>query len=321
MGLVCSRICKKACQSAPNHRLQATWPSLRFGQAPEADRYAEGCHHMATTEATTTRTIFLKSKPHVYTIASIDDPHQRTLGDWIIRETWSEIDDSTLPDRSVQYSVVIETDVSTPEEIWAKRDAAYELADDLNRIWIYVCGEPLNAPRLGLVEMNAPPAWTTNAKEVEEELHASISRITCDLSIQTRYHTYCPELPLAKALEVWESYRTGSDVIRTLIELHYSALTSERSQARYFFFAKALEIVQALLPGQRNEQKQNLLPADITNDLDQSLHWLFSMANNRSDVRHVFRIRTSPRLILACRRRNLGRLNTMQIYLLVLWSV
>jgi len=33
-------MCKKACQSAPNHRLQATWPSLRFGQAPEADRRA-----------------------------------------------------------------------------------------------------------------------------------------------------------------------------------------------------------------------------------------------------------------------------------------
>jgi hypothetical protein len=249
---------------------------------------------MSTAEVTTTRTVFFKSKPHVYVFASMSAGHQRTVGDWVVRESWHRINDSTLPDGSVEYSVIIETDVSTPDEIWAKQNAAYELADDLNRVWTYACGQPLNVARLGLVEMNAPPAWTTNATEVEEKLHAAISGLTGHVSIQTRYWTYYSELPLAKALDVWESYRTASDVIRTLIELHYSALTSERSEARFFFFAKALELVQAILPGRRNEQKQTSLPTDITNELDQSLHWLFDMANHRSDVRHVVQDKMGP---------------------------
>ncbi|MBA7704942.1 hypothetical protein ES703_113765 [subsurface metagenome] len=202
-----------------------------------------------------------------------------------------------MPDGTVSYSIWIETGVSSPEEIWAKKGTAFELADDLNRIWTYVCGQPINAARLGLVAYHAPAAWTTNAEEVEKDLPAAISGLTYkEISIQTRHWTYCPELPLAKALDVRESYETASDFVRTLIELHYSALTSKRSEARLIFFAKALEIVRALLPGRKDQQKQKSLPAKITSDLHESLHWLFGMANTRSDVRHVVQRVTGPTL-------------------------
>ena len=202
-----------------------------------------------------------------------------------------------MPDGTVSYSIWIETEVSSPEEIWAKRSTAFELADDLNRVWTYVCGQPINAARFGLVACHAPAAWTTNAEEVEKDLQAAISGLTYkEISIQTRHWTYFPELPLAKALDVRESYETASDFVRTLIELHYSALTSKRLEARLIFFAKALEIVRALLPGRKDQQKQKSLPVNITSELHESLHWLFGMANTRSDVRHIVQEVTGPTL-------------------------
>jgi len=250
---------------------------------------------MSKGQSTTKRKVFFKSKPLLYVVASSPSPHQRTVGDWIIRESYEPLDDRTLPDGTVSYSIWIETEVSSPEEIWAKRSTPFELADDLNRVWTYVCGQPINVARFGLVACHAPAAWTTNAEEIEKDLQAAISGLTYkEISIQTRHWTYCPELPLAKALDVRESYETASDLVRTLIELHYLALTSEVSQARLFFFAKALEIVRGLLNGQNNEQKQNSLPANIRSGLRKSLRWLFKIANTRADVRHVVQRKVTP---------------------------
>jgi len=250
---------------------------------------------MSKGQSKTTRKVFFKSKTQLYVVASNPSPHQRTIGDWIIRESYEPLDDRTLPDGTVSYSIWIETEVSSPEEICAKRSTAFELADDLNRVWIYVCGQPINVARFGLVACYAPAAWTTNAEEIEKDLQAAISGLTYkEISIQTRHWTYCPELPLAKALDVRESYETASDLVRTLIELHYLALTSEVSQARLFFFAKALEIVRELLSGRKDQQKQKWLPVNITSDLHESLHWLFGMANERSDVRHVVQRKVTP---------------------------
>ena len=250
---------------------------------------------MSKRQSTTKRKVFFRSKPLLYVVASSPSPHQRSVGDWIIRESYEPLDDRTLPDGTVSYSIWIETEVSSPEEIWAKRSTAFELADDLNRVWTYVCGQPINVARFGLVACHAPAAWTTNAEEIEKDLQAAISGLTYkEISIQTRHWTYCPELPLVKALDVRESYETAPDLVRALIELHYSALTSERSEARLFFFAKALEVVRKLLPGKNDPQKQNLLPVNITSDLHESLRWLFEMANRRSDVRHVVQGKVAP---------------------------
>lgn len=257
-----------------------------MASAGEPQRYAVSV--MSNGRSTTKRKVFFKSKPQLYVLASTGSPHQRTVGDWIVRESYEPLDDRTLPDDTVSYSIWIETEVSSPEEIWAKRSKGFELAYDLNRVWTYVCGQPINVARLGLVAYHAPAAWTTNAEEVEKDLQAAISGLTYkEISIQTRHWTYCPELPLAKALDVRESYETASDFVRTLIELHYLSLTSVKSEARFFFFAKALEIVRALLPSRTNRQKQKLLPVNIASDLHKSLHWLFDMANTRSNVRHV----------------------------------
>lgn len=243
-----------------------------------------------------THKIFFRTKPLLYVLSETVSPHQYIIGDWVIRETYEPLDDRKLPKGTVSYSIWIETEVSSPEEIWAKKDIGFKIADDLNRVWTYVCGQPINAARLGLVVCDAPDAWTTNNKEVENKLHAEISGITGNIIFQTRYYMYVMELPLSKALDVYESYKTASDLVHALIELHYSALTSKRSEARLIFFAKALEMVHKLLPGKRNQQKQDSLPVNITSNLHKSLPWLFEMSNERVDTRHVVQRTPTPTL-------------------------
>jgi hypothetical protein len=239
--------------------------------------------------------IFFRTKPLLYVLSKTVLPHQRIIGDWVIRETYELLDDSTLPKGTVSYSIWIETDVSSPKEIQAKKDTGFKIADDLNRVWTYVRGQPINAARLGLVFCDAPAAWTTNIKEVEKKLDAEISGMTGNIIIQPGHCLmYVTELPLSKALDVYESYKTAPDFIRALIELHYSALTSKRSEDRLIFFAKALEMVRGLYPGKSNQQIQDSLPVNITSNLQQSLHWLFGIANNRFDVRHVVQQKGTP---------------------------
>jgi hypothetical protein len=243
----------------------------------------------------TTHKIFFRTKPLLYVLSETVSPHQRIIGDWVIRETYEPLDDRTLPKGTVSYSVWIETEVSSPKEIWAKEDTGFKIADDLNRVWTYVCGQPINAALLGLVARDAPAAWTTNNKEVEKKLNAEISGMTCNgIIIRTRYRMYVMELPLSKVLDVYESYKTAPDFIRALIELHYSALTSNRLEDRLIFFAKALEMVRGLYPGKSDQQIQGSLPVNITSNLQQSLHWLFGIANNRFDVRHVVQQKGTP---------------------------
>jgi len=251
---------------------------------------------MTKGQSTTTQKIFFKSKPQIYVLTANCSPHQCIIGDWSIRESYELLHDRTLPDNTVSYSIWIETEVSSYKEIWTKRDSAFELADDLNRVWTYVCGQPINAARLGLVICHAPTAWTTNVEEVEWNLQAG--GLTGKVSIRTRHWAYCQELPLRKVLDILKKYKTAPDIVRELIEIHYLALTSTLPEARLYFFAKGLEIVRKLLPGKDDQEKQKSLPVDIASDLQQSLHWLFDMANNRSDTRHVILKKVTPPKLL-----------------------
>jgi hypothetical protein len=80
-------------------------------------------------------------------------------------------------------------------------------------------------------------------------------------------------------------------VSRTLLELHYQALTARSATAGLFLLAKCLELVRELLPGRTDHARESSLPAQIRNGLKRSFHWLFDVGNNRLDVRHVVKSR------------------------------
>jgi hypothetical protein len=72
-----------------------------------------------------------------------------------------------------------------------------------------------------------------------------------------------------------------------LIQLHLGAMGNLGTEAALLLSAKALEICRALLPGRNDNQKQKALQLELTNELRHSLHWLFGIANQRREVRHV----------------------------------
>lgn len=90
--------------------------------------------------------------------------------------------------------------------------------------------------------------------------------------------------------------RSAPPVVRSLIELHYRALSSTRLEGRLFFYTKALELVRALLPGADLRAKSGSLPASVSSELARSLAWLYDMSNNRFDVRHVVKNPRGPAL-------------------------
>ncbi|HZQ90387.1 MAG TPA: hypothetical protein VFA60_01185 [Terriglobales bacterium] len=52
-------------------------------------------------------------------------------------------------------------------------------------------------------------------------------------------------------------------------------------------FAKRLILRRADAPGKTDTQREGALSADVRSELRQSLHWLYDIANNRLEVRHV----------------------------------
>ncbi len=96
-----------------------------------------------------------------------------------------------------------------------------------------------------------------------------------------------PYLPLATAMHAREAYKRAEDMVKALVDIHYGALKLRRSEGKLFALANALELVRAVLPGRSDSAKQQSLRPEVTANLRQSLHWLFNIANNRFNVRHV----------------------------------
>jgi hypothetical protein len=111
-----------------------------------------------------------------------------------------------------------------------------------------------------------------------------------------RYWMTLPYMPLKRALEAVRAYRTSDAATRLLIDLHTRSLKEPGSDTQLILLAKALELVRAVLPGRKDADKQKALQAEVQASLNQSLPWLYDIANNRLEVRHVVKDPTVLRL-------------------------
>jgi hypothetical protein len=101
------------------------------------------------------------------------------------------------------------------------------------------------------------------------------------------YRVTMPYMPLRNALSAVRSYHTADENTRLLLELHSEALALQGSQSGLFLFAKGLELAQLMLPGRNDPARQNALPLTARESLRQSFHWLYGVANQRLEIRHV----------------------------------
>jgi hypothetical protein len=231
-----------------------------------------------------------------YGITSKEEPYSEQIGQLLVRELCSPPRESEWPASVQNYQVIIEATVSTRAEAWEAKSDAFELAEELDRAWIYVCGRPLHYAYTKLQFLDSPEGWRTNAREIDVRLAQAEGGIYGTTSFEYRDWMQIPFLPLREVLRVREALRIALEPITALVDLHYSALKSLDSNGKLFFLAKGLELGSKLLPGEKNKQREQSLPENICSALSHSLDWLFNISNNRFDIRHVVKAPKGPQL-------------------------
>jgi hypothetical protein len=208
-----------------------------------------------------------------------------------------------LPAEVCCYSVVLEAEVSTQEQLQARQQDVLELTRDLDRVWTYAAGSPFSAtPHPTLLLNKGPERWYTNYKDVDRAIERARSLspfvIEGEWSIEPRQWIQMPVWPLKRALNILEPYRSALVETYALIELHYQSLTSRNTNRRLLILAKSLDLVESLLPGPKRASdkkqlrafKQKQLPDEVTRELEHgqhTLHWLFGIANSKRETRHT----------------------------------
>jgi hypothetical protein len=230
-----------------------------------------------------------------------------TIGGWRIYERCRLETSFGLSAGVYYYALVLETDVSTLEQLRTRQHDVLKLTDELDRVWTYAGGYPFKAtlhPTLLPVEFGGPERWYSNYKDVDRAIEQARSHsqsnyiIEGDWSMEPMKPIPLPTWPLKRALDILEQYRSAQVETQDLIESHYQSLISRNTNSRLLFLAKSLDLVESLLPGpkrahndkQRRAFKQKQLPEEITRKLEHgqdTLHWLFYIANNRRETRHT----------------------------------
>ena len=186
------------------------------------------------------------------------------------------------------YRIRLEAQAGSLEDLHNIRREAFILAEEFDLVWPYVAGVPL-FPRIRTVSLAVGPrGWTTNSDGAKAALSVGRAHMSGE-HIVSRYLVTLPYLPLKAALETVRSLRKADTVTRFLVELHVASLRDLTGSGSVVFLSKALEVVRAILPGRSDDAREGSLPPDVQAVLRRGLHWLYGIANQRVEVRHIVR--------------------------------
>ena len=197
-----------------------------------------------------------------------------------------------FPPHFGEYTITVEANITTSGELSDASQRIGALANDLDKFWVYACGEPLSPLFMQLSFDVTPKGWRSNMEEVKDYFVQNCRQPFAIVQIDPTRCMEMPCYPLSLALQAREAYKKADPVIQALADLHYTALKAQFGEGRLFSFAKALELARKILPGADDPKREQSL-ALPKGSLKQSLHWLFDVANNRYNTRHVVR-RDSP---------------------------
>ena len=127
--------------------------------------------------------------------------------------------------------------------------------------------------------------WESNYREAEKEVNKGRAHAT--FSYEKVSNSAFSYWPVKTALIARESYLLASEPIKAMVELHYFAHKVGDSYSSFFFLAKSLEIVRALLPGKTDVQKEKEFPDDVRSRMKTSFHDIVGLANTRYEIRHI----------------------------------
>ena len=198
---------------------------------------------------------------------------------------------STLP-----YGLRMEAEVTRKNDVSPCRMEAITLAAELDLIWAYIGGVPLFPKVLKMTHILSPVGWSSNSTEVEAALPATGGFAEIKFTQRGSYSAILSFMPLARALRAVRAYRASDDATKILIKLHYAAMRNPGAESSLMLLAKNLELARAILPGREDTRKQRALQSETNRRLRRSLHWLFGIANQRLEVRHIVRKPSKPEL-------------------------
>lgn len=243
--------------------------------------------------------LLYKSLPLQLGLPETAVPHSDVLKGWKIEDEWTPTGDVQHEIALVDYQISISQEIRRHEsrdeqvkELFQLQDQAFLLISEIKLLWPLIFGELQSLPRTMPVS-NAPECWTANSREVVDFFHPSKGSVI--VTISANPWVILPYVPLEKMVTAYTAYESASAPLRTLVELYHDSLHSD-GQASMFTLAKALELVRATLPGRTDQAKMQQLPRDVLSVITRDLSWLFMIANNRYEIRHVVRDITGPNL-------------------------
>ena len=235
-----------------------------------------------------------ESDPKIYSFNINSDPHSEYLGELRVFEMFQlnqEYD--RFGDGLGDYQVVVESKIEQKDHLWESFNQISVVARELDLAWTYGCGHPLTKRHFifqaSIVDIDSTQGivrgWRGNYGELLDEINRGKRHVS--FRFNRMDFSSLPSFPLAGVLKIRSAILEADETTTILLNLHYSAHMANDVLSMCFFLSKCLELVRAILPGRRDEEKEDYLQDSAKNELQMSLHDLFDLANNRFQTRHI----------------------------------
>jgi hypothetical protein len=251
---------------------------------------------MGTSDFESPKVVFFVSDPKLYGIPKDAERFLYENETVKIYETWQENTSLRVPPGIGEYRITIEVPVINLDQLREANSDGAELITSFQKLWPYVCGEPLNPVGWRFDFNIVPQGWTSNSKDLEHFYLKNSKRVVIHARVKHQSWVFLPYFPLRYAMIALQNQETLSNVFKSLMDIHFQAVNARFVDGRLFLFAKAVELVSKLIPGRTHRDKHASLPDDLKKTLTRSIDWLFQIANNRFDFRHVVKDPIGPQL-------------------------
>lgn len=218
-----------------------------------------------------------------------------TYGNWIISDEYIPNTDKNLGN----YTITLKTIITQGEEqLNEEIENGEELAKLIGNLITYIIGRPLDYEskyHYGLrqrIAMYGEPitGWTNNYEEIKKQfdLNNKNSLVKITISDKMKNWSIIEKSPLQDLIIMLSKYNQMDNITKLLIYYHTSAARQDNN-IKHLLLGKSLEIVDFLLPKEKNKQKRfKLLPYDLKKSFgNKNLSWIFEMSNYRMETRHI----------------------------------
>ena len=254
------------------------------------------------------------------------EPMYFEYNEWIVSDEY--IYDEKNKNFSKYKIIVTSEDISQKEDLNAALSIGHSIIEKLSILVPFFAMRSLNEPKYidgtrtqSIIAMSDPlKGWSSNYEEIERVLNEEDDRslkitLTC---LGYIHYARIPKSPLEDLRVMLENYEHLSDIYQFLIFLHNAILESEDAN-RYMLIGKALEIVNAIYPyerqrGRSDDRIERLHPELLTVFGATTIKDLIEWSNNRQESRHYVGRGTNPHPPLTMEEKE--QLYTCSVYLI-----